>query len=202
MINLIVLIILLLVLVAIFVAGVVVLSGWRSRGQLERALNLSLLLVRVTRESGSEANAPDKKNAKELINITEQLISTFSNLHAKGWNKFIFGEPYLALEIAVHHIGEETHFYLAVPSANETAILKQLYAYYPSADISKVKDYNIFHPHGATAGAFLAYSGIPILPIRTYQTLETDPMSGVLTALSKLENDGEGAAVQLLIRPS
>jgi len=40
------------------------------------------------------------------------------------------------------------------------------------------------------------------LPFRTYQKLETDPLGEILTAMSKLEEEGEGAALQILIKPS
>ncbi|KKS24677.1 MAG: hypothetical protein UU83_C0021G0001, partial [Candidatus Jorgensenbacteria bacterium GW2011_GWF2_41_8] len=188
----------------IFIAGLTLIGSLRTKGSLHRALNMTLFLVRVPRESnspvGGGGSAP--KTEKELISIGEQLLSGFSNIHSKGWNKFLYGEPYLSLEMAVHHIGEETHFYIAVPKNNDDIIEKQIYGYYPTADISRVKDYNIFNPEGANAGAYLSYIADSVLPIKTYQKLETDPIGGVLTAMSKLQAEGEGAAMQLLIRPS
>ena len=194
------LIIYLLVLAIVFIAGLVVVGSWKTKGSLDRALNMTLFLVRVPREAPREGSAT--KSEKELISVGEQLLSSFANLHSKGWNKFLYGEPYLALEIAVHHIGEETHFYIAVPKSSEDIIEKQIYGYYPAAEITRVTDYNIFNPEGANAGGFLRYSANPILPIKTYQKLETDPLGAVLTAMSKLQSEGEGAALQLLIRPS
>ena len=198
--SLILLIILLAVLVIIFIAALVLVGGMRTKGQVQRALNMSLFLVRVPREV-PQAGQP-QKSEKELIGIGEQMISSLSNIHATGWNKFLYGEPYVALEIAVHHIGEETLFYIAVPRSNEDIIEKQIYGYYPTAEISRVKDYNIFNPQGTSTGAYLAYSASPILPFKTYQKLESDPLSGILTSMSKLQSEGEGAALQLLIRPS
>jgi hypothetical protein len=162
---------------------------------------MTLFLVRVPRESGQPAGGA-QKSEKELISIGEQMLSGFSNIHAKGWNKFLYGEPYLALEIAVHHIGEETHFYIAAPKSSEDIIEKQIFSYYPTADVSRVKDYNIFNPQGANVGAYLSYTNYPILPFKTYQKLESDPLGGILTAMSRLQDEGEGAALQLLIRPS
>ena len=141
---------------------------------MERALNTTLFLVKVPREANPSAGSGPGKNEKELIGIAEQMISSFSNLHSKGWNKFRYGEPYVVLEIAVHHVGEETLFYLSVPKSNEDIIEKQLYGFYPQAEISKVLDYNIFNSQGATSGAYLTYSAHPILPFKTYQKLEAD----------------------------
>ena len=185
---------------AIAIAGFIVVGGMRTKGQLQRALNMSLFLIRVPRETPQSGG--QQKSEKDLISVSEQFLSSFSNIHTKGWNKFLYGEPYISLEVAVHHIGEETHFYVAVPRKVEAIFEKQIYSYYPSAEVSKVKDYNIFNPNGVSIGGYFIYTRNPVLPIRTYQKLESDPMGSVLTAMSKLEAEGEGVALQILLRPS
>lgn len=184
----------------VLIAGLVVLGGMKTRGRMQRALNMTLFLVRIPRETVSK-DGP-QKNEKELLALGEQMIAGFANLHSQGWNKFLYGEPYVVMEMAVHHIGEETNFYLAVPKTNEEIIRKQLYGYFPAADIARIPDYNIFDPQGAAAGAYVTYTTNPILPIRTYQKFESDPLGGILTALSQLEREGEGAAMQILARPT
>lgn len=197
--SLFLLIFLTLSLIAIVIAALVTIGGLKTKGQIQRALNMSLFLIRVPRD---QANNENKQSAKELIAVAEQLFSSFSNMHSKGWNKFLYGEPYIALEVAVHHIGEETHFYMAVPKSSEDIIEKQIYSYYPKAEVSRVTDYNIFNPEGTAAASYLYYEKESILPIRTYQLLESDPLGAILTSMSKLEAEGEGAALQILIRPS
>lgn len=184
----------------VFIAGLIVLGGMKTRGRMQKALNMSLFLARMPREAAEKEG--QQKNEKELLAVGEQMIAGFSNWHAKGWNKFLYGEPYIALEMSVHHIGEETHFYLAVPKHNEEIIKKQLYGYFPRADIAKVQDYNIFNPQGVAAASYLSYTADPILPIKTYQKFESDPLGGILTAMSQFEAEGEGASMQILIRPT
>ena len=203
--NLIVAIVLLVVLGILFIAAFVVVGGVRGKGRLERALNMTLLLIQIPKEhpkQSAESGGGAVKQDKELIAIGEQLLASFANIHSKGWNKFLYGEPYLALEMAVHHVGEETHLYMAVPKNSLDIIEKQIHSYYPTADVGQVKDYNIFNPEGAVAGGFVRYGKHKVLPFRTYQNLESDPLSAILTALSKLDAEGEGAAVQILIRPT
>ena len=118
-------------LAVLVLAAFFMLSGIRSRGQLERALSMTLFLIRLPRETISKDN--QQKNEKEQISIGEQLFSSFANVHAKGWNRLMYGEPYLALEIAVHHVGEETHLYMAVPHSVSDIIEKQIHSYYPTA---------------------------------------------------------------------
>ncbi len=174
-------------------------SQYKRKGSITRALNMSLLLVRLPRELLKEGQ---QKQEKEYIAITEQLLSSFTNFHSKGWSRISYGEPYLALELAVHHIGEEIYFYIAVPKNYEEVIEKQIHGFYPTAEITKVKDYNIFNPQGFSLGSYLVSGNSPVLPFRTYQKLETDSLGEILTAMSKLEEQGEGAALQILIKPS
>jgi len=190
------------VLIIIGIAGFIVVDGIRTKGQVQRALNMALFLIRVPRDIPQQGSGNPPKPEKELISIGEQMLSGFTNIHSKGWNRLLYGEPYLALELAVHHVGEETHLYLAAPKQMEDIIEKQIYGYYPTAEISRAKDYSIFNPEGATAGTYFNYTQSPILPIKTYQKLESDPLGAILTAMSKLEAEGEGASMQLLIRPA
>ena len=195
-------IILLIIPVVIFAAGLAAVGVLRTRGQIQRALNMSLFLIRMPQQAPTAPGAgPAQKSEKELIAVSEQLLAGFANIHSRGWNKFLYGEPYLALELAVHHIGEETYFYIAVPKNNEQTVEKQIYAYYPTAEVARIKDYNIFNPEGSAAGAYLIYARDHFLPFRTYQKLESDPMSAILTAMSRLESEGEGASMQILLRP-
>jgi len=199
--NILLLAVLLIVLVVVAVAALVLIGGMRTRGQVERALNMSLFLIRVPREAPGGKDSSQRPE-KELISIAEQLLAGFSNIHAKGWNKFIYGEPYVALEMAVHHIGEEIHFYASVPRSFEDIFEKLVHGLYPTAEVAKVKDYNIFNPNGAHVGGYMALKGDAILPFKTYQSLESDPLGLILTAFSKLDGQGEGASMQILIRPS
>ncbi len=188
----------LVVLAIIAIAGFVLVDGWRSKGRIARALGMSLFLVTLPRENPSPNQRPDR----ELIAVMEQLYASFTGIHSGGWNKFLYGEPYIALEMAVHHVGEEIHFYVAVPRSYEQIFEKQVHGLYPTADVRRVPDYGIFNPHGISAGTYLTMKADAILPFKTYAKLESDPLGGLIAALSKLEREGEGAAIQILIRPS
>lgn len=163
---------------------------------------MSLFMITLPRDLPTGTAQGQQRTEKELISVMEQLYSSFSNIHAKGWNKFIYGEPYISLEIAVHHVGEEIFFYIAVPRTYEQIFEKQVHGFFPTAEVEKVKDYNIFNFGGVSVGAHVRLSANPILPLKTYQNLPADPLGEVATSLSKLEREGEGAAVQILIRPS
>ena len=170
----------------------------RSRGSIARALNMSLLAVTLPRPLISQGQKPDK----ELIAAMEQLYGSLTNIHAKGWNKFIYGEPYISLELSVQNTGQEIEFFVAVPKSYKDIFQKQVHGLYPEAEVVETPEYNIFHSQGAAMGAYVTLKNNSILPVKTYQRLESDPFGGILTSMSKLEHEGEGAALQILIRPS
>ena len=200
--SLFLIIIYLIVVVIIFIAALVLFGSLRTKGHIARALNMSLFLITLPRDPSTGSGQGQQRTEKELISVMEQLYSSFSNIHSKGWNKFIYGEPYISLEMAVHHVGEEIFFYIAVPKTYEHIFEKQVHGFFSTAEVEKVKDYNIFNPDGVSRGAYIQLKSIPILPFKTYQQLPSDPLGNVATALSKLIEKGEGAAIQILIRPS
>src|SRR3989338_1864935 len=191
----------LLVPIAIFLlVGFFLFRHWRRQGEIARALGMQLFTVRVPREYPKEGQ--EQKKEREMIGVMEQLYSLFSNFHTTEWQRFFYGEPYVALELAVHHKGEEIHFYVGAPRAYSRIVEKQILGLYPTAEVTAVKDYNIFNPRGAATGSWARLRRHPLLPLRTYEKLEADPLGEILTAMSKLQEEGEGAALQLLIRPS
>src|SRR5438105_9613530 len=115
----------------------------RFRGSVARALNMVLLSVTVPRDQNSV-----QKSEKELISIMEQMYGSLTNIHSKGWNKFIYGEPYIGLEIAVPNSSQEIRFFISVPRNYKDIFQKQLHGLYPSAEIESLNDYSIFHPQG------------------------------------------------------
>src|SRR3989344_7678936 len=118
----------LIVLLLIGGAAFVVVAGVRTRGRLERALNMGLFLIQVPKEHPKDGQPTQQQQARELISVGEQLLASLATAHATGWNKFLYGEPYVALEMAVHHIGEETNMYMAVPRSMNDVIEKQIHS--------------------------------------------------------------------------
>lgn len=179
-------------------AAVIMLNGVRTKGAIARSLDMTLLAFILPRFA---ADGQGKEDAK-LIAAMEQLYASIATLKTKGWNKFLYGDPYIALEMAVHHVGEQIHFYAAVPSKFADQFEKQVQGIFPTAQTERTRDYNIFNPNGASAGGYFELSQDPILPFQTYEDLPADPLGPLVSALGRLQNEGEGAAIQVLVRPS
>ena len=65
-----------------------------------------------------------------------------------------------------------------------------------------VDDYDVFNPQGFNEGAYLKLVHDSSLPIKTYEQTGADTFAPILAVLAKLEEVGEGAALQLLFKPA
>jgi len=172
----------------------------KNKGMVARSLNMGLFLIRLPKEVEQGVSLEDKKNR---IAIMEQFLASLTSLKEKGFFKNIFyGQPYVALELAIPFVGSEICFYLAVPKQYEAFLEKQIYGFYPKATVEKIEDYNIFNPEGSCAGGFFKLEKRNILLLRTYKQLETDPLESIVNALSKIEEVGEGGTIQIILKPA
>ncbi|MDD5464003.1 MAG: type IV secretion system DNA-binding domain-containing protein [Candidatus Moranbacteria bacterium] len=186
-------------------AFLVVRSFLNYRAQINRSMNMDLEVVRVTKIFKEKGERSENGEAwKEEIGAMEQLLTTLSNIKEKKslWAHFLYSEPYMALEIANPCGNEEISFYLAVPKKFRDSIEKQVHSYFPHASIEKIPDYTIFSPGSFTAAATLGLKRSYALPVLTYENIDVDPLNEISNALSKLQTEGEGAAIQIVLRPA
>ncbi|NTW27072.1 MAG: type IV secretion system DNA-binding domain-containing protein [Candidatus Moranbacteria bacterium] len=183
----------------------VVRSFLNYRAQINRSMNMDLEIVRVTKILKEKGERTGEGEAwKEEIGAMEQLLTTLSNIKEKKSiiGHFLYSEPYIALEIANPAGCEEIFFYLAVPKKFRDSIEKQVHSYFPNASIEKVTDYTVFSPGSFTAAASLGLKHSHALPVLTYENIDVDPLNEISNALSKLQTEKEGAAIQIILRPA
>lgn len=175
------------------------------RAQINRSMNMDLEVVRVTKIFKEKSERTGEGEAwKEEIGAMEQLLGTLANIKEKKsiLGHFLYSEPYIALEIANPCGNEEISFYMAVPKKFRDSIEKQVHSYFPHASIEKVSDYTIFAPGSFTSAATLGLKHTHALPTLTYENIDVDPLNEISNALSKLQTEGEGAAIQIVLRPA
>ena len=142
------------------------------------------------------------KLAKEneiKIDAADQMFSSFSSLKKSGFFSFLEVDDVISFEI----IGKkaEIRFYVSAPNRIIDLIEKTIYGYYPTADIKKVDEPNIFSEQGKVVFGALVEKEAPYMPIRFYRDLPTDSLSAITSALSKFDNN-EAGIIQILIRPA
>lgn len=141
-----------------------------------------------------------QKQLKEMMSLMEQWYASMQALASDATNK---EKNYYSLELGVSN-GETTAvFYCAVHIDYAPMFEKVVLGVFPTAQVKECKeDYNIFHAHAITACSYATHSTHPALPIKTYETMEADPMSLILSSFTKIARDDEGLALQILIRPA
>ena len=164
----------------------------KKRRELMFSLDFALFEVTLP-QTGKEQ---DKKTFKDLVSSMEQFYAGLASILEDRW----LGYSSFALELALPAVGEETVFFVAVPRKKARLFEKHLQSLYPSARVEeKREDYNIFNPSGAASGGYFVLAQSAVLPIRTYQKLDADPLEVIANAFSKLKKEGEGAALQIVV---
>ncbi len=157
----------------------------RRRRALIKELELQLFAVKIPQ---AKAEGSD---FKQEVALSEQLFGALAS----------FGEPFI-FEVAVPYVGQEICFYTAVPGRFRDVLARQVQALWSAAAVEPVADYNIFNYAGAAAGATVLQKERFVLPIATYDESENDTFLSVLGGLARVNEVGEGAALQVVARPA
>ncbi len=168
-------------------------QGIKEQGPLWKALTMTLFEVSLPFSDKDVKERP----LKEMLSSMEQLYAGLGSI-ASGSDPDVF-----TFEIAVSGTGEEATVYCAVPTAKRELFEKQLLSVFPRAHLVETKnDYNIFSSKDAgTAASVAKFTRESAYPIKTYDLFDFDPMNITLSAFAKLAHTGEGAALQLVVRP-
>lgn len=177
---------------AILGVAVYFLSKWLIRRRLADSLSSSLFLIKIPR-SGSGGRGPENaenKDFKSELAHFEQLLGSLVAIK----------KPF-AFEVAVPHVGEEIHFYLSVPKLASEVAAKQIQGLWNGASVERVTDdFNIFNINGVSVAAYVKQKENYALPIRTYGELGLDSFESIIGAFAKINEIGEGAAMQIIIK--
>jgi hypothetical protein len=169
--------------------------GLDLKEKIGKGLNMSLYEILIPEES-------EKDNVK---NTLEEVISGMEQFYS---GMLSIGDPnkpsdnWMSLEIANANFSQEIVFYAAVPTSKKILFEKHILSIFHNAKITeKPDDYNIFNETGFTAGSIASFSKKPIFPLKTYENFVHDPLNAILSSFSKVNRDGEGAAIQLVWSP-
>lgn len=191
-----------------------------------RASELVILQIMVPKETESQEETERRKNFKEVMSVAEQFFASLAAIAPHDPTRFLRTPPTLSFEIIAKGA---IRFFVAVPRAYREILEKQILAYYPNAAVEETKEFRIFDapdsPATPAAQSPAETSDTPapspapvaptlvgaaaelrllrrfVLPVKTYQELESDPLNSITNTLSKLGESSRGA-VQILIRPT
>lgn len=173
----------------------------RERAVTRRALDIGMLEVLLPRDLKKEEKKEGIGNdIKERIAVAEQWLSTFANLPVSGWDRLLYGRPILVLEITAREDGLIV-FYAGTERRFLDHLEKQIYAFYPEAEVRPMQDHTIFESGDTIRLGLLQLRRKHHLPLVTYKELEADPMQSLTGALAKIRNK-DAAMIQMVCRPA
>lgn len=159
-------------------------------------LKLDIFLVKIPQYSDKEKEQLSQDYIDKELGRIEGLFIALSALKAdKHW--FKPREDMFSFEIVVKE--NIISFYIAVAHKHKDFLIQQLQAVYTKVHFEEVTDYNIFDVNSKISAGSLQFVKDFSLPIKTYKTLENDPLEGITNSLSKLKKD-ESAAIQYVFR--
>ncbi len=168
-------------------------KGLREKSPLFRTLHMTLYEVSLpdaTKEEG-------EMELKKLIAGMEQFYAGLLGARGKATNNS------LTLEIANANGSDEVIFYIGVPDTKRVLFEKQISSLFHNAKVREAKDdYNIFNEKGVSVASGALLSKNAIFPLKNYEEFEVDPLSVILHSFSKIDREGEGAAIQFVLRPA
>ncbi len=178
----------------------------QSQSRAEKAFNRSVLQVLVPKErksegQGGQVGGEDRlEQVKEEIGITETFFAAIAGLKAqRGIKKWLYGrDDHFSFEIVSH--GNLIYFYIDIPKTMQEFVEQQIHAQYPYAEIDVMTDYNIFTESSTVVGAYLTSNQPGFFPYKSYKTMESDPLGGILNALAKAESENSSLAIQYVVR--
>ena len=167
------------------------LKSLRTKAVPEDASNGVVLLLQV----------PRTNDKKELA--AEQMFASLHGLlimPVGGLLKAVHRER-ISFEIAV--LKKRIGFYVWVPEYLKSFVEEQIYAQYPTVNISEIPDFTMDEGQSFSTvlTTELKLSGNDALPIKTFQSFEVDPLAAITATLAKFE-DNEEAWIQLVVRPA
>jgi len=166
-----------------------------ARRRIIDSLSTSLFLIKIPKAAAD----PNEKNSSTEGNDFKVELAHFEQLLGA---LAAIKKP-VVFEVAVPHIGEEIHFYISVPKLSAEVAIKQIQGLWNGAVVELVTDdFNIFNVHGATTAAYVNEKENYALPIRTYAELGIDSFEPIVGAFAKINELGEGASMQILIKPA
>ncbi len=144
---------------------------------------------------------PRTNDKKELA--AEQMFASLYGLLTIPTQKFLSPTKRERVSFEVAVLKRRIGFYVWVPNYLKGFVEEQIYAQYPSVQISEVPDYAMTPDAHfmTTLTTEMKFSGPDVLPIKTFQSFEVDPLAAITATLAKF-TDEEEAWIQMVLRPA
>ncbi len=163
--------------------------------------NLIFMQVMLPRkDSKIDKEKETEKDFREKIAVMEQFYRNIHEIRELNlwnlWKSWLVNHDMVSFELVLKE--KELYFYVVTYPYFRTLVEKQITSYYPDADITYVKPYEL-GKKGDSVKAFYLYEKRDYwFPVKTYKTIENDPLNDITNVFSKLD-DADFASIQIVI---
>lgn len=159
-----------------------------------------IFLIKLPKEKPEDEKQGDSlQQMKEEISRGESIFASVGGLKAqRGFLAWWAGrQDHFSFEIVASN--NKIAFYIVAPRYLARYLEQKINAHYPDAMIEEIEDYNLFKANSKVLAAYLKTKKSFVLPLRTYQKIDVDPLNSMVNLMSKLDKD-ESMAVQYVVR--
>ncbi|MGV9002218.1 MAG: type IV secretory system conjugative DNA transfer family protein [Candidatus Saccharimonadaceae bacterium] len=166
---------------------------WRNNKKVEivRNLEADLLILEIPK-----TNDKSELAAEQMFASLHGILRDAQELKTTGGF-----QEHLGFEFA--SVDGQIRFYAWVPKQLRTFVEGQIYSQYPTVQIREADEDYTMHENNHTVfyTTDITLTENEVLPIKTFQSFEVDPLAGITGTLAKLESTGDEMWVQILARP-
>ena len=173
-----------------------VLAGLDKERELGQLLRMTVYEVALP-FAGSQEGAREA-TFKEVITAMERFYVGMIPLEGASLSNY---GP-LSFELVLSNFSNDIVFYVGVRGHMKDLFIKQLLGAFPSAKIEECPaDYNVFNEFGVAVASTAVPSSNFVYPLQFSDEVDNDPLTVMLNSFTKIERDGEGAAIQIIMYP-
>jgi hypothetical protein len=175
------------------IVAVLLYLAWRNNRRTEAIETTEHVLITL---EIPRANDKQELAAEQLFASLHGILRDKRELRMSGGL-----QEHISFEIA--SIEKMIRFYVWVPKHLQNFLEGQLYAQYPTVQIHTLDDDYTKREfkHSVVYTSELVLTDNEMLPIKTFQSFEVDPLAGITATLAKLEESNEEVWIQVLTRP-
>ncbi len=176
-----------------------ILSGYETPGLRPNSNLAKTLHMRLFEIILPNPKTEGEEDFKSITALMEQFMAGMQAIASDRENK---EDSYYVLELAKPEGEAEMHLYVAVPENRANLFEKQLLSLFEEVRIIELyDDYNIFPYEGVSSASYAEAQPSDVLQIHVYDEFSHDPMKVIVNAFSKVNDHGEGASVQIVVKP-
>ncbi len=193
--------------ILVLVVGVVIavyMGSQRKAKAYERSLKLVPMLIHLPPSTDDiQSGGRDERDiTDEALSQAQVMYSIIASTLKKGFDSKVFGQRHMSFEIIAAN--GFIKYYTLVPAVLTETVKQAIISAYPSARLEEIEPDSIFANNttpAQIAGGELSLKKEFVYPISTYEDNKRDASLAILNAMS-VTKDGEGMALQILLRPT